>query len=392
MKCKKLLLLNLGSTSFKFRFYDYSTGTQAVAEGTVECSENGACHIQLPDGKVNRKSGCASCMEAFDLCIALLREKGVLDSVKELDAVGYKAVHGGPVSGTQLVSEYILHTMEQFVPFAPAHNTVYLEMMRSLQQKYPELLQIARFETAFHQTIPEYRAVYGVPYEWEEKYGIRRYGFHGSSHEYIAHRMSELQPEAKNIISIHLGGSCSLCAIQNGKSIASSMGATPQGGLFQNNRVGDFDVFCLPLLVQQYGSLDETMRQLCTQSGLKGLSGVSNDLREVLKARDNHDPRADLAVQAFVDNVVGYVGMFAAYLCGIDAIVFTGGIGQNCAPVREMVCKKLKLFQLKLLPYGDERAKDYKISTPDSGAAVWVIAANEELVLARHIRQYVQTL
>lgn len=393
MKCQRLLLLNLGTTSFKFQLYDFRNGEEVTASGMVErVGGDGFCRLRLPSGAAENLCRCRSCTEAFELCIRLMQEEGVLSSLEELDAVGFKAVHGGSLSGTRLVDEELLQTMERFIPFAPAHNPVYLELMRSLRERYPTLCQAVRFETSFHADIPAFRTVYGVPWQWAEEWGVRRYGFHGSSHEYIASRMQTLEPDAKRIISIHLGGSSSLCAIRDGESIASSMGATPQTGLFQNNRVGDFDVCCLPQLVKRCGSLERVMEILCTQSGFLGLSGVSNDLREVLDARESGNPHADLAVRAFADQIIGYIGMFAAYLGGLDAIAFTGGIGQNCRLLREMVCESLTLFHARLLDGAEYRGEDCRISATDSGISVWVIQTNEEQVLARHIRALLLSL
>ncbi len=387
MKCQRLLLLNLGTTSFKFQLCDFRNGEAVTASGMVErIGGDGSYRLRLPSGTLQGPCRCRNCTEAFELCIRLMREEDVLSSLEELDAVGFKAVHGGPLSGTRLVDEELLQAMERFVPYAPAHNPVYLELMRNLRERYPALCQAVRFETSFHADIPAFRTAYGIPWQWAEEWGIRRYGFHGSSHEYIAGRMQELESDAKRVISIHLGGSSSLCAIRDGKSIASSMGATPQTGLFQNNRVGDFDVCCLPELVRRCGSLERVMEILCTQSGFLGLSGVSNDLREVLDAREAGDPRADLAVRAFVDQIVGYIGMFAAYLGDLDAIAFTGGIGQNSQVLRKMVCEGLALFRPRLLEDTGYRGEDRRISTADSGISIWVIQTNEEQVLARHIR------
>ena len=306
--------------------------------------------------------------------------------------MGYKAVHGGPITGTQIIDDTVLDNMEEYVSLAPAHNPIYIRMMRMLKKEYPNLRQVARFETSFHQSIPQYRTLYGVPYEWKEKYGIRRYGFHGSSHEYIAHKMKELEPSAKRIISLHLGGSSSLCAINEGKSIACSMGATPQSGIFQNNRVGDFDVFCLPALVRQYGDFKAVMSELSTRSGFLGLSGVSNDLREVLKARDEGNERAELAVRAFVDGIVGYIGMYAAYLGGVDALVFTGGIGLNSSIIREMVCDQLGFISVVLDHEKNSGREDTKISASQSKVSVWTLKTNEELIVAEHARDLLKTM
>ena len=394
MKCQRLLLLNLGTTSFKFQLFDFSRGETPSASGMVERvgSDRSFYSLNLPSGKAEGACSCRTCTEAFALCVSRMGDDGVLPSLEDLDAVGFKAVHGGPLTGTRLVDEELLDVMEQFSPLAPAHNPVYLDLMRALRERYPGLLQAVRFETSFHGTIPDYRTAYGVPWEWREKWGIRRYGFHGSSHEYIAGRMRQLAPSARRVISIHLGGSSSLCAIRDGQSIASSMGATPQSGLIQNNRVGDFDVCCLPELARRCGGLNQAMEILCTRSGFLGLSGVSNDLREVLAAREAGDRRADLAVRAFADEIVGYTGMFAAFLGGLDAIAFTGGIGQNSGVLREMVCAELGLFSIRLLEDDGGAEGDRRISAADSGASVWVIKTDEEQVLARHTRALVESL
>ena len=279
--------------------------------------------------------------------------------------------------------EALLAEMEKMVPLAPAHNPVYLAMMKSVRAKYPKLTQIACFETAFHQTMPLERAVYGIPYEWVEQYGIRRYGFHGSSHSYIAWKMSQESPQARRVISVHLGGSSSLCAIRDGKSIASSMGATPQSGIFHNNRVGDLDVFCLPVLAEKLGGLEKALKALSSQGGFLGLSGISNDMRDVDRAAKEGDRRAERAIAAFADEIVGYIGMFTAYLGGTDAIVFTGGIGLNDAAFRQRVADKLGFLQVKLDAERNVRGYEGKISAADSGAEVWAWETNEELMVAR---------
>lgn len=395
---KKLLLLNLGSTSFKFKLYgleaDGSPG-EVCAEGAVEEVGRGPGAWQLACGGV-KTTGMAlfeSHGEAFDFCLERLAEDGCLASMEQLAAVGYKAVHAGPLRETCRVDEAVLEAMEQYAPLAPAHNPVYLALMRSLAQRYPGLLQVACFETGFHATIPECRALYGVPYEWAEKYGIRRYGFHGSSHQYIAWKMARLAPGSGRVISVHLGGSSSLCALLNGKSVANSMGATPQGGLFNNNRVGDFDAFCLPLLAEHLGGLDKAMEALGSQSGLLGLSGVSGDLRQVFAEAEAGNARAGLALEALADNTVGYIGMFAAYLGGLDALAFTGGIGFYSAPFRQMVCRRLGLFGAQLDPQANERPgqeEAFCISAVGSPLSLWAIRTDEEYVLARKVTEFLK--
>ena len=258
--------------------------------------------------------------------------------------------------------------------------------MKDIRQRYPNLKQIARFETSFHGTIPDCRTTYGVPYQWRQELGIRKYGFHGSSHEYIAGKVQQLNPEAKKVISCHLGGSSSICAIEAGKSIATTMGATVQSGLFNNNRVGDFEAFCLPMLMEHYdGSLDKVLKVLASQSGLLGLSGVSNDLRLVLQAMDEGNAQARLAVETLVDNIVGYIGMYTAYLGGLDALVFTGGIGLHSDRIRQMVCSRLGYLGLYLDEEKNTAANTELISSARSSVEVYRLKTDEEIVVARNV-------
>lgn len=386
----KILVLNLGSTSFKYKFYAFEAQETLLATGEIERvgSASGSYAFSAGGETETGQCSCPTHGEAFALCVLQLMEHGQIYSLEELDAVGYKAVHGGSVDGPRLVTEELLRTMEAFVPFAPAHNPMYIKTMREVKARWPKLKQVACFETVFHSGMPLYRAAYGVPYQWLERYGIRRYGFHGASHEYISRRMRELSPGARRIISVHLGGSSSLCAVLDGKSVAASMGATPQSGLFQNNRVGDFDVFCLPELVKKLGSLDEVLRVLSQGSGFLGLSGVSNDLREVIRASDNGNAHAQLAVDAFADNIAGYIGMYTAYLGGLDAVAFTGGIGQNSGLIRAKVCEKLSFWNVALRGDQAQCAPDTRISSEESKAEVWVLRTNEELMIARKTAEF----
>ena len=384
----KIMVLNLGSTSFKYKLFDMGTEEKELSSGGVENigAEKSAYRIRSPRD-IRGEAPCPRHEDAFALCLKQMIEEKVLSGMEELSAIGYKAVHGGALSGARLVDDQVLAQMDAHVSFAPAHNPMYLRMMRSMRALYPNLPQVACFETAFHATQPEYRAVYGVPYEWKEQYGVRRYGFHGSSHSYIAWKMGQDAPHCRRIISCHLGGSSSLCAIEDGKSIAASMGATPQSGLFHNNRVGDFDVFCLPMLCEKLGGLDAVMKALSSQSGFLGLSGVSNDMRDVLAAAQQGNARAQLAVDAFADNIVGYIGMYTAYLGGLDAVVFTGGIGVNDAAFRQTVCGRLSFVRAKMDPARNVRGFEGRVSSPDSGVEIWALETNEELMVARGTKQ-----
>jgi len=380
----KILVQNLGSTSFKFKLYQMDDQEALLATGGVEnIGASGSYIIQYSDKKDEAACDCPTHAEALALCMDKLNALGLAIDMQTLDCIGYKAVHGGNISGSHVVDDALIAEMERMVSFAPAHNPIYLSMMKSVRGEYPQLLQIACFETAFHATIPEERYVYGVPYEWVQEYGIRRYGFHGSSHSYIAAKMADEAPHCKRIINAHLGGSSSLCAIADGHSVANSMGATPQSGVFHNNRVGDLDVFVLPLLAEKLGGMENAMLALSTQGGFLGISGISNDMRPIEEAAANGNKRAELALQAFADEVVGYIGMYTAYLGGLDALVFTGGIGLNAVNFRKRVIDKLGFIQAKVDPACNQRGHQGKISSGDSGVEIWVLETNEELMVAR---------
>jgi acetate kinase len=282
------------------------------------------------------------------------------------------------------VTDEVIAIQEQFADVAPAHNPPYIAAMRAFREKTPGTPQVAAFETAFHQTIPLSRQVYAIPHEWTEQLGIRRYGFHGASHRYIATRVKEILPEARRVISCHLGGSSSVCAIQDGKSVANSFGMTAQSGVPHNNRVGDFDTFALLKLTKQGLSLDEIFRRLGKEGGMLGMSGVSPDMRDVETAAAGGDARAKLALDAFVESVRGFVGAYLVALGGCDVLAFTGGIGENGAAIREAVCRNLDFAGIVLDPQKNKvRGTETRISAVESGAEVWILPTNEELIVAR---------
>lgn len=387
---KKIFIMNLGTTSFKFKLYHVDDTHMCVrASGEIESVGAEQSNWQYTGAQGNNQSGVTAIPNhgaGFTLFLDILQKDGLLSNLSDLNAVGYKAVHGGNLSGTRLVDDALIAEMERVTPLAPAHNPIYLSAMKDIRKNYPQLLQVARFETSFHATIPDYRTTYGVPYHWREDFGIRKYGFHGSSHEYIATTMAKLQPDAKRIVTCHLGGSSSICAILEGKSIATTMGATLQSGLFNNNRVGDFEPFCLPLLTEKLNcSMEEVLNILSKQSGLLGLSGVSNDLRHVLEAAEAGNDHARLAVDTLVDNIVGYIGMYTAYLGGLDALVFTGGIGLNSDVIRKLVCDKFTWMGLKLDSHRNAERGDGRISTDDSTVTVWRLKTDEESIVAQNV-------
>jgi acetate kinase len=390
-KVMKILVANLGSTSFKYRLYDMA-GERLLARGGVERigSPQSRCFVEANVRRDEATVAAPDHAVAVRLCLEQLSDpaRRCLKDPSELAAIGFKAVHAKGVSGVQFVNDRVLAAMEAYADVAPAHNPPYTKAMRLLAEALPQVPLIAAFETGFHETIAPEQALYAVPFEWAEKYGVRRWGFHGASHRYIAGRTAELlrNPKAR-IISCHLGGSSSLCAIKDGRSVATSMGMSPQSGLPQNNRVGDFDVFALPALMRATGkTLEKLLDDLANRSGLLGLSG-HNDLREIEDAADEGGATAGLALGVFVGAVRHYLGAYLVLLGGADAIVFTGGIGENSVTMRAAVCADLDWFGIVLDPEANERARgEAPIHAAASRTQLWIMPANEELVVARQAK------
>jgi acetate kinase len=384
----KILVANLGSTSFKYRLFDMTTEA-VLARGGVERigSSQSRCFVESDGQREETTVEARDHAVAVRLCLEQLADpkRRCLNDPSELAAIGFKAVHAQGVSGVQRVDERVLGAMEAYADVAPAHNPPYIRAMRLLAKELPQIPLVAAFETGFHQTISPAERHYAVPREWAEKHGVLKHGFHGASHRYIAGRTAQLlnNPGAK-IISCHLGGSSSLCAIADGESRACSLGMSPQSGLPHNNRVGEFDLFALPALMRATGkTLEQVLDDLANRSGLLGLSG-SNDLRDIEAAAERGESAARLALEVFVASVRHYLGAYLLLLNGADAIVFTGGIGENSSRMREAVCTNLDWFGIRLDRQKNEAAKgETAIHSADSRVQLWIMPTNEELVVAR---------
>ncbi len=391
----KILVANLGSTSFKYRLFDM-TDERVLARGGVERigSEQSRCFVEAGGQREETTLAAKDHAVAVRLCLQQLSDpkRRCLKDPSELAAIGFKAVHARGVTGVQRVDERVLAAMEEYADVAPAHNPPYVAAMRLLNRELPQIPLVAAFETGFHQSIEPKHRLYAVPLEWAQL-GIQRWGFHGASHRYIAERTVHLlnNPDAK-IISCHLGGSSSLCAIDKGRSVATSMGMSPQSGLPQNNRVGDFDPFALPVLLRATGkTLEQLLDDLANRSGLLGLSG-HNDLRDIEEAAGRGDARAQQAITVFVASVRHYLGALVLLLNGADAIVFTGGIGENSAKIRSEVCANLDWFGIQLDRLKNDNARgEMAIHAPDSRVQLWIMPTNEELIVARQTKQLLQT-
>lgn len=389
----KILVANLGSTSFKYRLYDLGDPAEPLlARGAVERigSANAKVSMRSPKGEGESVEPVLDHGKAVELCLDQLTspDYGVIATADEVAAIGFKAVHARHLTGVHRVDAAVLDAMDAYAEVAPAHNPPYVKAMRMLLARFPDLPLVAAFETGFHETIPEARRRYAVPDEWATRHGIKRWGFHGASHRYIGGRMAQLlgREDAK-VISCHLGGSSSLCAIDAGKSVAASMGMSPQTGVPHNNRVGDFDAFALPAILAETGlTLPEALDALANRSGLLGISGF-NDLRDIEAAADSGDARSGLALDMFIDAIRHYVGAFLLHLGGADAIVFTGGIGENSSRVRAGVCKDLGWFGIELDPAKNTSGEGERVvSAPSSRVQLWCVPTNEEIVVARQAR------
>jgi acetate kinase len=394
----KVLVANLGSTSFKYRLFDMSDPSEPLlARGGIERIGSTTAKVVVKSERGERElvSSIADHGEAVRLCLDQLTDPviGVLSDAAEVSAIGFKAVHARNLTGVHLVDENVLAAMEAFADVAPAHNPPYTKAMRTLRERFPELPLVAAFETGFHRTIPEALQRYAIPEHWAAEFGIRRWGFHGASHRYISGRMPELLGRSDvKVISCHLGGSSSLCAIRHGQSVACSLGMSPQSGLPHNNRVGDFDVFVLPVILRETGkSLEEVLEILANQSGLEGISGAGRDLRDIESAAAAGDTRAELAIDVFVAAIRHYLGAYLLELNGADAIAFTGGIGENSARIRSGVCRDLDWFGIELDPAQNTSGPAERlVSTPGSRVQVWTVPTNEEIVVARQSKELLE--
>ncbi len=388
----KILVINVGSTSLKFRLFEMNSEA-VLAAGKVDRvgSAVSVFSFQMGDRpKQEMEFQCPNQRTAIQHVLKAMTAPAIcgLSNLEELDAIGFKPVHAKNIADSVFITEAIIQAMEEYTPLAPAHNPPYIEAFRIFQDLLPAKPLVGVFEPAFHKTIPDYARTYGIPYEWSEKHAIRRYGFHGASHRYVSHRAPEIvgrSREELRIISCHLGGSSSICAIKKGISIDTSMGFSPQSGLPNATRNGDLDPFILLYMIEKEGlSTNEIRTALAKNGGLKGISGLSGDIRDLEQAAAQGNSRASLALNVLVHEAKKYVGAYTAVLEGVDVLAFTGGIGENGVNVRAHICQGLESFGIDLDPERNEmRGKDGIISRDTSRVKVLTVLANEELVIAR---------
>lgn len=393
-----VLVANLGSTSFKYRLFDLTDERQLARGGIDRIGQpKSACFVEIAGRRVEDSREVADHAAAVSLCLEQLThsEFGCLKSVDQVAGIGFKAVFAGTMSGIRLVDAPLLERMEELADIAPAHNPPYAKAMRQLSRAFPQIPLVAALETAFHESIPLENRTYAIPWEWHEKFGVRKWGFHGASHRYIGLRTAQLMGRGDlRLISCHLGGSNSLCAMRGGVSQMSTMGMSPQTGLPHNNRVGDFDPYALPVLMRATGkSLDVLLAELGNQAGLLGISGLSGDCRDLEEAAARGHARADLAMKVFTQDIKHKIGSLLTELGGADAIAFTGGIGENSARVRRESLSNMAWAGIVLDESVNATARtEGRVSTADSPVQVWIVPTNEELIVARQTAEVVRGL
>ena len=385
----KVLVPNLGSTSLKYQLLDME-GERVLARGKIERIGSAPASVTTWD-EAGKPEQTALAVSDHRAAIALLVERlrsGAHPAT--IDAVGFKAVHGGPrYRGSFRIDDTLLRAMQEFIPVAPIHNPVYIQAMNIFREVLPGVPMVAVFEPGFHATIPDHAAIYGIPYEWTEKHGIRRYGFHGSSHRYISQRVPEILGRSAaglRLVSCHLGGSSSICAIRDGKSVDSSFGFSAQSGVEHAARSGELDPFAvLYVMEKEKLTAAQVTEILCKKSGLLGISGISSDMRDIEEAAEKGSKRAALAADILVYEIKKYLGAFAAAMGGLHAVAFAGGIGENSWRVREAVCRQMEFLGILIDEEKNRQpaSGDRVISHAESDVSVLVVYTNEEIMVAR---------
>ena len=392
-----IMICNIGSTSFKFQLLDMENETLIARGSTERVGQDDAIisYFNADEKVFEGIEALPSQREAVQHALNFLTsgDAPLLNSLKEIDGIGFKTIQAGDKNGSVLLEDDVLQAMEDYKELAPAHNPPYLTAIYMFKEMLPSTPRVGVFEPGFHIHIPEYARIYGTPYEWYEKYGVRKYGYHGASHNFVTSetvRLLGLPPDNHKVITCHLGGSSSLCAYKNGHSIDVTMGFTPQSGLIQGTRIGDLDPFVLPYIMNKKGiSLDEALKECSKNGGLAGISGISADMREINQAIEEGNQRARLAKERFVYDIKRYIGEFIVIMEGLDAITFTGGIGQKDAALRYEVLKSLHFLGLTIDQTKNERHETL-ISAKDSKIKALVLETNEEIVVARETLKVIE--
>ena len=397
----KILVVNCGSSSLKYQLIDMEQ-EKLLAKGNFERigeQESFVTHKVAPE-KYVIKTPVMNHEEALKIVLEQLIHKdyGVIKDLKEINAVGHRAVHGGELfNKSVLVTDDVIEKMEELVPLAPLHNPAVILGIKACQKAMPGVPMVAVFDTAFHQTMPEENYIYPIPYEYYEKYRIRKYGFHGTSHKYVSTRCAEILDRQNDdnlkIVTCHLGQGASICAVKGGKSIDTSMGLSPISGIPMVTRSGDLDPSIVTEIMDRENlTAKEVISVLNKKSGLYGITGLDPDFREIeLASYEENKPKAKLAIELFTKTIAQFIAKYAVSMKGIDAVVFTGGIGENQINIRKKICENLEWMGLKLdLDANNIRSEETKISSNDSKVLVYVIPTDEEMAIARDTKNIVE--
>lgn len=386
----KIIAINAGSSSLKFQLLQMPE-EEVLTKGLVERIglNDSVFTIEVNGEKIKEIKDIQDHSEAVSMLLDKLIKHQVISSLDEIEGIGHRVVHGGEkFNDSVLITDEILKEIEEISYLAPLHNPANVVGIKAFKNVLPNVPAVAVFDTAFHQSMPEKSFLYSLPYEYYEEYGIRKYGFHGTSHKYVTERASELlgRPvEQLRLLSCHLGNGASIAAIEGGKSIDTSMGFTPLAGVTMGTRSGNIDPALIPYIMQKTGqSAEEVLNVLNNKSGMLGVSGFSSDLRDIESEAENGNERAELALEVFASRIHKYIGSYAARMAGIDAIIFTAGIGENSTAVRERVLRGLEFMGVYWDPALNQvRGKEAFISYPHSPVKVIVIPTNEEVMIAR---------
>ena len=390
-----ILIINAGSSSLKYQLMDPETGVVSAKGLCERIGIDGRLNHKVGDNKVVKDIPMPTHSEAIEAVLQILVDPvdGVIKSVDEIDAVGHRVLHGGmEFSDSCIINDDVIKAIEKCIPLGPLHNPANLMGIRACQAVMPNKPQVAVFDTAFHMTMPPKAYRYAIPTEYFENDDIRRYGFHGTSHKYIARRAAELYGSKEfKLVNCHLGNGSSLSAVKDGKCQDTSMGLSPLAGVPMGTRSGDIDACVVQFICNKYGmNVDECLNMLNKKSGVLALSETSSDFRDLEAGEANGDEKCILALQKFFYEVAKYIGSYAAALNGIDMLTFTAGVGENGPETRAAICEYLGFMGVKIDPVANKvRGKEALISTPDSKVQVWVIPTNEELMIAQDTAELV---
>jgi acetate kinase len=394
----KIIAINAGSSSLKFQLFEMPS-EEVLTAGLVERIgiEKGVFTIFVNGEKVKEIVDIPDHADAVKMLLSKLTDFGILNSLDEIEGIGHRIVHGGEIfNQSVLITDETLQKIEELSDLAPLHNPANVVGIKAFKEVLPNVDAVAVFDTAFHQTMPERSFLYSLPYEYYEKYGIRKYGFHGTSHKYVSERAAELlgRPiEQLRLISCHLGNGASIAAIEGGKSIDTSMGFTPLAGVAMGTRSGNIDPALIPFIMDKTGQSEmEVLDTLNKKSGVLGISGLSSDLRDIEQAAKEGNVRAETALEVFASRIHKYIGSYAAQMSGVDAIIFTAGIGENSDIIRSRVLRGLEFMGVYWDPALNQiRGEERFITYPYSPVKVIIIPTNEEVMIARDVLQMINS-